>query len=132
MDVFEKRAEDKILQRFAPLIQNVQKIQQTTMEEQLDSIDPEWRAHEREFVANVRQYPTLAHDLRKLYRLSMPEEHVISRATQEAIKKLEAKAKQGAVGGESTQRHATTAPIQVKSFNDAVAEAKRRLAEAER
>jgi len=131
-DVFtraEERAEQRIMQKFAPLLQNVREIKAQSIEQQLEKIDPSWRLYEDDMRANMTKHPTLVSDVATLYRLSVPEDVSTSRAVAEALKKLQSKTEAAHVGSKSTTSKTTPAPRQVNSFQDAVEEAKRILAE---
>jgi hypothetical protein len=131
-DVFakaEERAEQRIMQRFAPLLQNVREIKAESIEQKLDKIDPDWRLYEDEMRTNMGSHPTLINDIGKLYRLSVPEDVSTSRAVAEALKKLQSKTDAAHVGGKSTTSKTVSAPKEIKSFQDAVEEAKRILAD---
>lgn len=118
----------KIQQQFAPFIENVQKVTANNIEKQLDSIDENWRMYEDDMKETLRHHPTLVHDVGKLYRLSVPEEVLSSRATQAALRKLEQKGQSASVHGASTSK-TVAAPKKATSFDDAVAIARAKLSE---
>jgi len=62
--------------------------------------------------------------IKKLYRMSVPEEVFSSRATQAALKQFEAKTKAAQVGGKSKVNSAPSIG-KINSFNDAVLAAKK-------
>ena len=131
-DVFakaEERATQKIMQQFAPLMQNVQKMQANSIENQLNDIDGNWRMYEDEMKTNLRTHPTLVNDVAMLYRLSVPEEVYTSRAVQAALSKFESKAKSATVGSKSEASRSVPAARKVSNFDEAVQEAKRLLQE---
>lgn len=125
----EERAEARILEKFAPLMQNVQRMQASSIEQQLDSIDPNWRIYEDDMRQTMHEHPSLIKDIGKLYRLSVPEEVYTSRAVQAAIRKMESKGKQATVGSKSETPRSMPATRKVSSFQEAVDEAKRMLSE---
>ena len=122
----EERAEARLMQKLAPIIGNVQQMTAKNIEAQLDGIDPEWRSYENVMKDTLREHPTLVNDVRKLYRLSVPEDVIESRATQSALSRLTKKTDAAKASGTSTVRSAPAAP-EIKSFDDAVAFAKAQL-----
>lgn len=124
----EERAEARVLQKFAPVLEEVHKSKAASFEKVLDDTDPLWRSHEAAFRDNLQKYPGLANDPKALFRLSMPEDYQMSRATQAALKKIQADTQAVKVGGNSTTRAAVPASKSINSFDDAVAEAKRMIA----
>jgi hypothetical protein len=133
MELAESRAEQRILQKLqpvlAPLMQNVEKIRSDTIESQLEKIDPNWKIYEDEIKESLKMAPNLIQTpqgIAKLYRMSVPEDVLTSRATQTALHKFAASAKSAAVGSKS-QTTKTTVESKVESFNDAVQAAKRQL-----
>jgi hypothetical protein len=125
----EERAEARLMQKFAPLMQNVQRMQANSIEQQLDSIDPHWRVYEDDMRRTIQEHPSLVKDVGKLYRLSVPEEVYTSRAVQAAIKKMESKGRQANVGSKTETPRSMPATRKVSSFQEAVDEAKRMLSE---
>ena len=131
-EVFERAttiAQERIMQQMSPLFQNVQQLHAQTVERQLDDIDPGWRVHEDAMRENMRLHPTLVNDVGKLYRLSVPEEVLASKATQSALKKLDGTVKAAQVSGSGQTSRTSSAPQTVKTFDDAVAEARRQLSQ---
>jgi hypothetical protein len=129
----EERAAERILGQLKPLLGEVQNIKKQSIEKQLEAIDPTWQQYEDEMIENLRSHPSLAGDPAKLYRLSVPQEVIESRATQAALRRFEAKAKsQGAAGGSTTSTK-KLASFDVDQRFSSVAEAaefaKRQLAE---
>lgn len=125
----EERAASKIMAQLQPIISNVQKMQANSIENQLNSIDANWRVYEDDMRQNLQRHPTLVNDVGMLYRLSVPEEVYTSRAVQAALSKFESKARQAAVGSKTEAPRAAAAPRNVSDFAGAVEEAKRMLAE---
>lgn len=133
LKVAEDRAEQRILTKLQPylqpMMQTVEKIKSDSIEQSLDKIDPGWRMYEDEIKESMKLAPNLIQSptgIAKLYRMSVPEDVLTSRATQAALQKFETKAKSAQVESKS---HATktTQETKVESFNDAVLAAKRQL-----
>jgi hypothetical protein len=120
----------EVIKDLSPALQELQNLRKSNLERMLDDSCPDWRTYEDDMKANLQAHPSLVNDPAKLYRISVPEEVLESLATQRALKKLEAKAKSSQVGGTSTTtKHQSPGTENVRSFNDAVEYAKRRLAE---
>ena len=113
-----------IQQQFQPLVDNVQKVTAHNIEQQLDTIDPNWRMYEDDMKANIQEHPSLVKDIGKLYRLSVPEEVLNSRATQAALRKLESKGQAASVHGRSSAAKALPTAKKATSFQEAVELAK--------
>lgn len=133
-DVFriaEQRAEAKLLQRFAPVLQEVSTLKRTNIEKLLDDSAPDWRQYEEDMMGNLRAHPSLVNDPVKLYRLSVPQEVLESRATQAALKKMQDKVNSAQTSGQSTtsKKAGVGSPDKAMSFNEAVQFAKAKLAE---
>ncbi len=127
MATAEQRAEARLMQKFGPVIENVQKLQASNIEKQLDELDPQWRSYEDAMRDNLREHPTLVKDVRKLYSLSVPMEVIEARATQAALNRLNKTTQSARVSGTSTTRGTVAAPRVVKTFADAVEAAKEQL-----
>lgn len=123
----EQRAEQRLMQRFGPVIENVQKLQAKNIEGQLDSLDPQWRVHEDAMRDNLKAHPTLVNDVATLYRLSVPQEVVEARATQAALNRMQKTTQSARVSGTSSARSASPVPRDVKTFADAVEAAREQL-----
>jgi len=123
----EARAEQRLMQKFGPIIENVQKLQAKQIEAQLDDIDPQWRTYEDSMRDTLREHPTLVKDVQKLYMLSVPRDVMESRATRAAMDRLSKSTQSARVSGTSTARGTSTAPREVKTFADAVEAAKEQL-----
>jgi len=102
-----------------------------TIEHQLSDIDPTWQQYEDKMMDNLNSHPTLARDPATLYRLSVPQEVLESRAVQKALKKMEGKAQSSkASSGSTTSRKPQQGiPDKAMSFQEAVEAAKAKLAE---
>lgn len=127
----EERAMAKVMAQLSPVVQNVQKMQATSIENQLNSIDPNWKIYEDDMRGNLQRHPTLVSDVQMLYRLSVPEEVYTSRAVQSALKKFESKANQASVGTKSTTPRSAPALKEVGSFQEAVEAAKQLIAQGQ-
>jgi len=131
----EERAEQRILTKLSPMLQplydNLQQVKSQTIENQLSQIDENWRIYEDDVKANMEFIkPDLLKTpdgIKKLYRMSVPEEVYTSKATQQAIKQYEAKIKAAQVSGASKINKATPSTGKITSFNDAVRAAKQML-----
>ena len=111
------------------VIPAVQSMQAKSIEKSLDDIDPMWRKHENSMRSVMQKHPTLAEDIPLLYEMSIPKADRESRATQAALVKMRNIEKAGNVSGSTSTKSTTSAQNEVSSFDDAVVEAKRRLAE---
>lgn len=110
----------EIKQQLAPVFEGVQKVTATNIEKQLNEIDPNWRMYEDEMKSTLQAHPTMVKDVAQLYRLSVPEEVLQSRATQAALKKLEEKGKAAQVHGSTTAPKTQPALKKAASFDEAV------------
>jgi hypothetical protein len=119
----------EILAELAPVLQTVQSVQASNIESQLTQLDPEWRRYEDEMRANIAAHPSLVKDVAKLYRLSVPEEVYMSRATQAALKKLQTKANSAQVAEKSQTSRSAPVSQKARTFDEAVAIAKQQMAE---
>lgn len=126
----EERAEQRVLQKLQPVLGQVQTMRKQTIEQQLSEIDPTWQQYEDRMTDNLQTHPTLANDPAMLYRLSVPQEVLESRATQAALRKLEAKGQSANVSGSSTTNKQPGAGLPDKpvSFQEAVQAAQKELA----
>ena len=126
---FEERIGKSLMGKFQPVFENIQNLTSSHIENQLTDIDPDWKLYEDDMTANLKAHPTLARDVSKLYRLSVPEEVLKNKYTQAALKKYEEKAKSAKVSSKSSVS-ASSAPMNKKlTFDEAVQEAKKRLSE---
>lgn len=124
---FEQKITEKLMGQLSPVFQNLQNLTASNIEKQLSEIDPDWKMYEEDMTANLKAHPTLARDVSKLYRLSVPEEVLKNRYTQAALKKYEDKAKSAKVSAKSSVS-ASSAPKNKKlTFQEAIDEAKRTL-----
>ncbi len=126
----DQRIESKLnefMQKIQPVFQNIHQLTTKNIETQLSEIDPDWKLYEDEMTSNLKDHPTLAKDVSKLYRMSVPDEVLESRATQKALKKFEEKAHSANIGSKSSIRSSSASEKKINSFNDAVVEAKRKI-----
>lgn len=128
------KAEERVMAKLQPFLGNVQKQTAANVERQLSEIDPNWRAYEDEMRSELQAHPTLVNDVSKLYRLSVPEEVLTSRAVQKALAKFQSKAEQVKISGTTkTSRSEPAAPDLTKmksgdAFNAAVEVARKMIA----
>jgi hypothetical protein len=122
-------AKEEVLQELQPMIQQLTQMRSQGIEKMLDDSVPDWRTYEDEMMGTLKDHPTLVHDPIKLYRLSVPDEVWQSRATQQAMAKLQKKAESAKVAGGSTTHKKPSTTLEASSFEDAVAKARAHLAE---
>lgn len=129
----KEETRQEILRELQPLIGSVQKQTASNIEKQLAEIDPGWATYQDEMRANLQSFPGLVNDVGKLYKISVPDEVLHSRAVQQALTKFQSKAGQAKVSGSSKTSHSEPAlPDMTKmsdrdAFNLAVAEAKKTI-----
>jgi len=133
-DVMERAtqiAEQRIMEKMNPVFSQVQDMRKQSIESALTEIDPTWQQYEDSMKSELAKHPTLANDPAKLYRLSVPQEVLESRATQAALRKLEDRQKSAGVSGTSTtnKKPGSGLPDKPLSFSEAVEAAKKNLAE---
>ena len=94
-----------------------------------DRLRCSWREYEDAMTKNLAEHPTLARNPAMLYRMSVPQEILESRATQRALKKMEAKGQSSKVAASSTVKQKESDISNKKmSFTEAVEAAKRQIA----
>lgn len=126
-------AREEILRELQPLIGSVQKVTAQQIEKQLSEIDPEWAKYQDEMRATLQEFPKLANDPAKLYKLSVPDEVLHSRAIQQALSKFQSKTGQAKVSGSTKTSQTAPAPPDVskmssrEAFNWAVENAKKQI-----
>jgi hypothetical protein len=120
-----------LMKELSPILSEVTELRKSNIEKMLDDNVPDWRQYEDQMKDTLRTHPTLVSDPVKLYRLSVPEEVLESRATQKALAKLESKVKgAGSPGTSTTTRHqATNIGDKAMTFQQAVEFAKADLAQ---
>ena len=123
------KLEQQFMGRLQPIFDSLQKVTSDNIEKQLGEIDKDWKIYEDEMTENMKLHPTLAKDVAKLYRISVPEDVLKSKYTQAALKKFEDKAASAKVQGKSSVQ--SSSPIQDKkmTFQESIEWAKRKLAE---
>jgi hypothetical protein len=126
---FKQKAFEEWSQQIQPLVGSVQKMQTRNVEAELSKIDPQWKLYEDEMSANLQAHPTLVKDIDKLYMLSVPREVWTARATQSALKKVEASVQAAQVSGKGQTSKTVAAPKKATNFNEAVQLAKEQLAQ---
>lgn len=130
-DVFvraEERAMEKVMQKLAPVLGNVHKLQANNIEAQLNSIDPNWKIYEDDMRATLTQHPSLVGDVEKLYRLSVPEEVYSTRAVQAALKRIQSTTNQASMASRSSTSRTVATDKVPDSFSEAVELARKQLA----
>jgi hypothetical protein len=115
--------------RHDPLQDEVIALKKTNIENFLDKSAPDWREYEDQMIENIKAHPTLVNDPVKLYRLSVPEEVLDTKAYKRAIETMQDKVNSAQVGGASktnkeSQNDGFDKPM---SFDEAVNAAKRSL-----
>lgn len=109
---------EEIMRELQPFLGNVQKVTAQTIERQLSEIDPQWRTYEDDMRSKLQKHPTLVNDVAELYRLSVPEEVLTSRAVQTALSKFQSKAEQAKVGSTTRTSRAEPAPPDITKLKD--------------
>lgn len=127
-DVFAK-VKDVIMKDLSPVLNEVQNIKRTSIEKQLLELDPGYKQYEDKMLANIKEYPNLVNNPAALYRLSVPQEVLESRATQAALAKMQKKVDSGRVSGNTATTKTTTSglPDKALTFQEAVSAAKKKL-----
>ncbi|MFX0199629.1 MAG: hypothetical protein ACFFCW_26195, partial [Candidatus Hodarchaeota archaeon] len=124
---FANRCYQEAQQRLGPVFKNVERLTASNVERQLSEIDSDWKLYEEDMMDNLKQHPTLVNDVPKLYKMSVPDEVLKSRATQAALKKMETKAKSAQIQGKGTAAP-TTQPRGKMDFQASVDAAREQLA----
>ncbi|MDD5189458.1 MAG: hypothetical protein PHE50_00265 [Dehalococcoidales bacterium] len=129
MQVAEQRAEQRIMQKLSPFLNEVKETRKGQLEKMLDDSCPDWRVYEDGMMQTLQKHPTLVNDPVKLYQLSVPSEVLESRAAQAAMRKLQTKVESAQLsGGSTTTQQASSKPNGKLSFDQAVKFAKAQLA----
>lgn len=129
----EERATTRIIETLKPVLEplykNLEEVKSQGIEHQLSQIDDGWRIYEDEIKQNMQfikpELLKTPEGIKKLYRMSVPEEVFSSRATQAALKQFEAKAKNAQIEGKSKVNRTAPQIGRIESFNDAVLAAKK-------
>jgi hypothetical protein len=119
-------AKKEIMHEMSPFLSEMQNLKRTTLERTLDEAAPDWRMHEDRMVELLNEHPTLANNPEMLYRMAVPPDELQARATQAALKKLQAKASSAKAAGGSTTNKKPEVRQDANSFDEAV-----RVAQAE-
>lgn len=127
----EERAYRRLRSEQEPLYNEVKNLRKSNLETYLDSNAPDWRTYEDEMMTTLQTHPTLVNNPMALYKLAVPDNVLQSRATQQALKKMQEKGKSAAVSGASTTTKKSGPKIPEKSvtFDEAVKIAEAQLAE---
>jgi len=134
-DEVMQKAEDRAYQRVqsenAPLYDEVKGLRKSNLETFLDGNAPDWRTYEDDMMANLKTHPTLVNNPLDLYKMSVPDNVLQSRAYQQALKKMQDKGQSAAVSGASTttKQSKSKMPDTAVSFDEAVKLAEAELAE---
>jgi hypothetical protein len=121
----EVRAE--LTQQYDPLVSEVKNLKQQNIEQYMDNKYVDWRTYESEMIGTLQKHPSMAHDPDTLYRMSVPQELLESRAMEKALAKLKGGADAGAIPGAKQTRITSQKPSGALSFDDAVKFAKSQL-----
>jgi AraC-like DNA-binding protein len=97
------------------------------IEQQFNKLDPNWRQYEDEMRELLQDHPSLAKDPIKLYRLAVPEDVFKARATQDAIKSLEAKTQAAKIETSGKSKPSAPARQGPMSFQEAFELAKQQV-----
>lgn len=124
-----KIAEQNIMEKLSPVLNEFKQTKRTSIEQQLDGLDPQWRTYEDSMTKLVSAHPTLANDPETLYRMSVPQDVIESRARQAAMRKLESQRQSAQSSGGGTTNRKPSNTNRATSFNEAVTIAKQQLAE---
>lgn len=119
----------KLNEQVSPLMNEVQSIRHKEFESQLSEIDPMWHQYQDDIMTNLRDYPSLMADPKKLYMMSVPTKVFESRMTQNAINKVKKSTSSNSPfsGSKTTKRPGTTSPNKLMSFQEAVEYAKAQM-----
>ena len=113
------------------MLGQVQQMKASNVEQQLATIDPEWRTYEGNMRDLLQKHPSLVNDVSGLYRLAVPPEVLEGRAIQQALQKFEDKAQHAKISSGGSAPRSKPAPPQVKSFEDAVQLARQQIISGE-
>jgi uncharacterized membrane-anchored protein YhcB (DUF1043 family) len=114
-------------EKIAMLEREISEVRANRVKKQLDQIDPDWQMYEDEMRQVLEVHPSLANDIPKLYRLAVPEEKLLSKATQVALKKYEQKAQAAKVESSGHTKSSEPAKPKITTFEEAFQNAKREL-----
>ena len=120
-------ARQEIMQELAPMLGQVQQMRAASVEQQLATIDPNWKEYEGNMRDLLNRHPSLVNDVSGLYRLAVPPEILEGRAIQQALKKYEEKAQHQKVASGGPAPKSSPATPEIKSFDDAVNAARQQI-----
>ena len=127
----EERAEKRVMEKFAPVINKVESLQQRNIETYMDTNHPDWRTYEDEMTEVVKKHPTLAQDPDLLYEMALPSNIRNARASKAALAKIQAGTGAAQIsGGSSTTKQVSDAPKRGMTFAEAVEYAKKKTGRA--
>lgn len=124
-------ARQEILQELQPYLGQMQKMQASSIESQLNQIDANWQEYEGNMRELLQQHPTLVNNVALLYRTAVPPEVLEAKAIQQALRRYEDKAKHQAVSQKSSAPRSTPTGPKINSFEDAVQAARQSLLSGE-
>lgn len=127
----ERRAEQRIMQRLAPYLGQVQAMGAQQVEAKLNQLDPKWREYEGEMMQIIQEHPSLVKHPDKLYRLAVPQEIFEARITQQVLDKYAKQGRHAATQTRATAPRSTPAKPKITSWDEAVADAQRRVRSGE-
>ena len=127
----EEGAYQRLQRENEPMYKEVQGLRKSNLETYLDSNAPDWRTYEEEMMATLAEHPTLRNKPMDLYKMSIPDNVLQSRATQQALKKMQDKGKSSEISGASTttKKSGAKMPDKPVTFDEAVKIAEAQLAE---
>lgn len=117
-------------EQVSPLLNEMQSIKQQEFESKLNDIDPMWHQYQDDIMQNLRQYPSLMADPKKLYMMSVPTKVFESRMTQNALNRVKKSTSSNSPfsGSQTTKRPGKNmSPNKLMSFQEAVEYAKAQL-----
>lgn len=118
--MIDRRAEEIANKRLNPMLKEVSSLKQQSIEARLDADYSDWRTYEEPMVAALQAHPTLANDLDKLYRLSVPHEVTEARAYKRALEKIKTSSDSSVVpGARTTSTQPSKRPEGKMSIDDA-------------
>lgn len=127
----EERAYERLKSEQGPLYDEVKNLRKSNLETYLDNNAPDWRTYEDDMMETLKTHPTLVNNPMALYKLAVPDNVLQSRATQQALKKMQEKGKSAATSGASTttKKSGSKMPEKPVTFDEAVKIAEAQLAE---
>lgn len=126
-----EQVRNEFTQEMRPIVGEVQKLRQQSVEQYLDSNFDDWREYEDAMMDNLVQHPTLVNDPQMLYRMTVPSEVIEQRMMKQAMQKLQARDETNQLPGPGTRTTTDSKDSglsEVKTFQDAVRWAEQKLA----